>query len=141
MTGRDRKTPGKTFNILLACLNRHRRPTPSSFPTSRPLPLPPLQPAGAQPPRLRLSDGPLSALSTVEAVVRGVAACRQWVEGATAIASGRGLDGASSFRLVQELQANRQLPYAVGGGLRTTLAHELSLKAPENPELAHHLGR
>ncbi|CAM9523427.1 unnamed protein product, partial [Sphacelaria rigidula] len=43
--------------------------------------------------------------------------------------------------LLQELQANRGLLYAVGGGLRTTLAHELSLKAPEHPELAHHLGR
>lgn len=25
--------------------------------------------------------------------------------------------------------------------MRTNIAHELSLKAPENPELAHHLGR
>ncbi|CAN0104014.1 unnamed protein product [Ectocarpus sp. 6 AP-2014] len=99
---------------------------------------------------LRLGDGPLTALSTVEAVTRGVDACRQWVAGATALVSpggggGGGLDGASSSRLVQELQANRQLPYAVdgagfGGGLRATLAHELSLKAPEHPELAHHLG-
>ncbi|CAM9364344.1 unnamed protein product, partial [Ectocarpus sp. 12 AP-2014] len=100
---------------------------------------------------LRLGDGPLTALSTVEAVTRGVDACRQWVAGATALVSpggrggGGGLDGASSARLVQELQANRQLPYAIdgagyGGGLRATLAHELSLKAPEHPELAHHLG-
>jgi len=100
---------------------------------------------------LRLSDGPLSALSTIETVTRGVDACRQWIAGATALVSGGGgggrggLDGASSIRLVQELQANRQLPYAVdgggaGGGLRATLAHELSLKAPEHPELAHHLG-
>ncbi|CAN0338720.1 unnamed protein product [Pylaiella littoralis] len=108
--------------------------------------MPPLSPASptAGPLRLRLSDGPLSALSTIETVTRGVDACRQWVAGANALVSGGGLDGASSIRLVQELQANRQLPYAVdgggGGGLRATLAHELSLKAPEHPELAHHLG-
>lgn len=98
--------------------------------------------AGAVPSlQLRLSDGPLLAVSAVEVVVRGVDACRRWVESAKALTSGRGLDGASVATLVQELQANRQLPYAIGGGLRTTLAHELSLKAPENPELAHHLGR
>ena len=90
---------------------------------------------------LRLSDGPLFAVTAVSAVVRGVDACRRWVEGAKALTSGRGLDRASAATLVQELQANRHLPYAVGGALRTTLAHELSLKAPDNPELAHHLGR
>lgn len=52
-------------------------------------------------PRLRLGDGPMSALSTVQAVVRGVEACREWVKGANALTEGRGLDGASSHRLVQ----------------------------------------
>ena len=114
--------------------------------------IPPAAAGSPAPPlSLRLGDGPLSALSTIETVTRGVDACRRWIAGATALVSGRGgrggLDGASSIRLVQELQANRQLPYAVdgedsggGGNLRATLAHELSLKAPEHPELAHHLG-
>ncbi|CAM9813051.1 unnamed protein product, partial [Scytosiphon promiscuus] len=99
----------------------------------------PASPSPAAPLGLRLGDGPLSALSTIETVARGVDACRQWTASAKTLVSG--LDGASPIRLVQELQANRQLPYAVdGGGLRSTLAHELSLKAPEHPELAHHLG-
>lgn len=117
--------------------------------------IPPAAGASPAPLSLRLADGPLSALSTIETVTRGVGACRRWIAGATALVSGAGggsgrggLDGASSTRLVQELQANRQLPYAVdgdsgdhgGGNLRATLAHELSLKAPEHPELAHHLG-
>ncbi|CAN0435937.1 unnamed protein product, partial [Discosporangium mesarthrocarpum] len=40
----------------------------------------------------------------------------------------------------QELQAYRVLPLVVGGNIRLTLSHALSLKAPDHPELAHHLG-
>ena len=43
--------------------------------------------APSAPLALRLGDGPLTALSTVEAVTRGVDACRQWVAGATALVS------------------------------------------------------
>lgn len=52
-------------------------------------------------PHLRLGDGPSSALSTIEVMIRGVAACQEWVKGAQALTSGHGLDDASSGRLVQ----------------------------------------
>lgn len=57
--------------------------------------------AQAQVPHLRLADGLLSALSTIEVMVLGVAACRAWVTGAHGLASGHGLDDASAGRLVQ----------------------------------------